>query len=85
LTLLAATEAALPLQSPAAHRVGWRFISLYVLAFMGTNLVFLAPLLVTLPLKINALVGIERAPDSLALVAGIGALVAMSGIRSSAG
>jgi MFS family permease len=78
-TVLTATEAVLALQSAAAHRVGWRFISLYVLAFMGTNLVFLAPLLVTLPLKINALVGIERAPSSLALVAGIGALVAMFG------
>jgi MFS family permease len=78
-TVLAATEAALAPQSAAARRVGWRFIALYVLAFMGTNLVFLAPLLVTLPLKINALVGIERAPSSLALVAGIGALVAMFG------
>jgi MFS family permease len=79
LTFLTATEATLPLQSTAGHRVGWRFISLYALAFMSTSLVFLAPLLVTLPLKINALVGIERAPTSLALVAGIGALVAMFG------
>jgi MFS family permease len=62
-----------------AARVGWGFISLYALAFMSTSLVFIAPLLVTLPLKINALVGIERAPASLALVAGIGALVAMVG------
>ena len=62
-----------------AARVGWGFISLYALAFMSTSLVFIAPLLVTLPLKINALVGIERAPTSLALVAGIGALVAMVG------
>src|SRR6202011_5150160 len=44
-----------------------------------TNLYFLPPLLVTLPLKINALVGIRGAPNSLALVAGIGALVAMVG------
>jgi MFS family permease len=44
---------------------------------MGTCLVFLAPLLVTLALKINSLVGIERAPTSLALVAGVGALLAM--------
>jgi MFS family permease len=74
-----ASEAALPLQPPAAARVGWGFISLYALAFMSTSLVFIAPLLVTLPLKINALVGIERAPTSLALVAGVGALVAMVG------
>src|SRR5439155_22867430 len=38
---------------------------------------FLPPLLVTLPLKINSLVGIREAPNSLALVAGIGALVSM--------
>jgi MFS family permease len=44
---------------------------------MSTNLLFLPPLLVTLPLKINTLVGIKEAPNSLALVAGIGALVSM--------
>jgi len=46
---------------------------------MSTNLLFLPPLLVTLPLKVSALVGIKQAPNSLALVAGIGALVAMLG------
>jgi MFS family permease len=79
LKLRPATEAALPLQPPAVARVGWGFISLYAMAFMSTSLVFIAPLLVTLPLKINALVGIGRAPASLALVAGVGALVAMVG------
>jgi len=74
-----AAEAALEPSSPAAHRVGWGFISLYTLAFMSTNLLFLAPVLVTLALKVDSLVGIERAPASLALVAGIGALVAMVG------
>jgi MFS family permease len=78
-TTLITHEAASPLQSPAEHRIGRRFTALYALAFMSTSLVFLAPMLVTLPLKINALVGIERAPASLALVAGIGALVAMVG------
>src|SRR3989441_3734977 len=67
------------LRVPLEPRVGWGFISLYTLAFMSTNLLFLPPLLVTLPLKINALVGIKEAPNSLALVAGIGALVAMVG------
>ena len=62
---------------PAAPRVGWGFIALYVLAYLGTILLFLAPLLVSLALKINSLVGIERAPNSLALVTGIGALLAM--------
>src|SRR6202022_983224 len=42
-------------------------------------MVFIAPLLVTLALKVNSLVGIERAPNSLALVAGTGALLAMVG------
>jgi hypothetical protein len=39
------------------HRVGWGFISLYTLAFISTSLVFLAPLLVTLALKVNSLGG----------------------------
>jgi MFS family permease len=60
-------------------RVGWGFISLYTLAYLSTSLVFIAPLLVTLALKVNSLVGIERAPNSLALVAGTGALLAMFG------
>lgn len=63
----------------APHRVGWGFISLYALAQVGTSLVFLAPLLVTLALKINSLVGIEQAPRSLGLVTGIGSLLAMVG------
>jgi MFS family permease len=75
------TAAGTPLeaQSPAAQRVGWGFTTLYTLAFMSTNLVFLAPLLVTLPLRVNSLVGIKQAPSSLALVAGIGGLVALFG------
>jgi MFS family permease len=72
-------DAALEPEAPAAHRVGWGFISLYTLAYISTSLVFIAPLLVTLALKVDSLVGIERAPDSLALVAGIGALLAMVG------
>ena len=55
------------------------FIALYALAYTSTCLVFIAPLLVTLALKIDALVGIDQAPNSLALVAGVGALVAMVG------
>src|ERR1700747_2609534 len=74
-----AAEAALEPESPAAHRVGWGFIALYTLAYISTSLVFIAPLLVTLALKVNSLVGIDRAPDSLALVAGIAALLAMFG------
>ena len=73
----AAETAPRPEPPPVAHRVGWGFISLYALAYIGTILLFLAPLLVSLALKINSLVGIERAPNSLALVTGIGALLAM--------
>jgi MFS family permease len=46
---------------------------------MSTSLLFVAPLLVTLPLKVNSLVGIKQAPNSLALVAGVGALLALVG------
>jgi MFS family permease len=66
-------EAALP----AVRRVGSRFILLLTLAYTGTNLLFLAPSLVTLALKVNALVGTKQAPNSLALVAAIGALLSM--------
>ncbi len=72
-------EAVVQPDAPAGHRVGWGFITLYALAYMSTSLVFLAPVLVTLALKVNSLVGIEQAPRSLALVTGIGALVAMFG------
>src|SRR5664280_3310399 len=72
-----AAEAALESESPAGHRVGWGFISLYTLAFMSTSLLFIAPLLVTLALKVNSLVGIKQAPGSLSLVAGIGALLSI--------
>jgi MFS family permease len=59
------------------RRVGWGFIALYALAVTSTSLVFLAPVLVTLPLKIASLVGIDQAPSSLALVAALGALLAI--------
>jgi MFS family permease len=72
-----AAEAELNVESPAAHRVGWGFIALYTLAYMGATLQLLAPLLVTLALKINTLVGSDQAPSSLALVTGIGSLLAM--------
>lgn len=71
--------AAVEPESPAVHRVGRGFIALYALAYLGTTLVLIAPLLVTLALKVNSLVGIQRAPGSLALVTGIGALLAMVG------
>jgi len=72
-----ADDAALVLEATPVRRVGWGFISLYTAAYMGTCLLFLAPVLVTLALKVNSLVGIEQAPKSLALVTGIGALLSL--------
>jgi MFS family permease len=68
-----------PSESPVVARVGRPFIALYTLAYGSTCLVLIAPLLVTLALKVNALVGTERAPSRLALVTGVGAVVAMLG------
>jgi hypothetical protein len=59
------------------ERVGWGFMGLCAAAYMGAVLLFLAPLLVSLSLKVNSFVGIAHAPTSLALVAGVGALLAM--------
>jgi MFS family permease len=75
-----ATDATAPGQESrrtAARTVSPRFIALYTLAYMSTCLLFLAPLLVSLALKVNSLVGLEKAPDGLALVAGVGAAVAV--------
>jgi MFS family permease len=58
-------------------RAGSGFIGLYMLAYTGTSLLFLAPLLVSLALKVDALVGIDAAPSRLALVTSIGALLSM--------
>ena len=57
--------------------MGWGFITLYALSYTGGSLLFLAPLLVSLAVKVNDLVGIEAAPRSLALVTGVGALLAL--------
>jgi hypothetical protein len=57
--------------------VGLGFVLMYALAYIGTILLFLAPLLVSLSLKVNALVGTDRGPNNLSLVAGAGALLAM--------
>ena len=53
------------------------FIALYAAAYLATSLVFIAPLLVTLALKVNSLVGTDRAAASLSLVAASGSLVAL--------
>jgi MFS family permease len=58
-------------------RVGRRFITLYALSYAGGSLLFLGPLLVSLALKVNELVGIDDAPKNLALVTGVGSLLAI--------
>lgn len=62
-----------------SHRVGAGFIALYALAFVSTSLVLISPLLVTLALKINSLVGTTEAPKALSLVTGVGSVVALFG------
>jgi MFS family permease len=60
-----------------ADAVGWRFVALYAAAYMSTSLVFIAPLLVTLALKVDSLVPARAAPGRLALVVGVGAVVSL--------
>ena len=57
--------------------VGWGFIALYAASYTGGSLLFLAPLLVSLALKVNDLVGIDAAPGNLAMVTGVGSLLAI--------
>jgi MFS family permease len=69
-----AADASVPAEE---ERVGWGFVLLYMLAYTGTSLLFLAPLLVSLALKVNDLVGIDAAPGRLALVTSVSSLLAM--------
>jgi MFS family permease len=61
----------------APARVGWGFIALYAVSYTGGSLLFLAPLLVSLALKVSDLVGIDAAPRNLAMVTGVGSLLAI--------
>lgn len=64
-------------QADASSRVGWGFLGLFAVSYTGGSLLFLAPLLVSLALKVNGLVGIEAAPRNLALVTGVGSLLSI--------
>lgn len=65
-----------PRRGPAAPApVTASFVSSYALAYMSVALMLIAPLLVTLALKIRSLVGTEQAPASLALVTSVGGLL----------
>lgn len=63
----------------APDHVGRWFVARYWLANLSVSLLFLAPALVTLALKVGDLVDSSQAPRSLSLVTGIGAIVAMVG------
>ncbi|TGN65373.1 MFS transporter [Nocardioides eburneiflavus] len=70
-------DRALGTDSAQPSRVGWGFIALYALSYTGGSLLFLAPLLVSLALKVRDLVGADAAPGNLALVAGTGSLLSI--------
>lgn len=59
--------------------MGWGFVATYALAYMSVALMLIAPLLVTLALKIRSLVEADQAPESLALVTGVGGLLSLVG------
>ena len=65
------------LAPPDPTLVGRRFVALYAASYAGGSLLFLGPLLVSLALKVNDLVGIQDAPKNLALVTGVGSLLAI--------
>jgi MFS family permease len=66
-----------PIAPRGSAPVGRRFVSLYALSFGGATLMMIAPLLVSLALKVNSLVGLDQAPKNLALVTGVGSLLAL--------
>jgi MFS family permease len=66
-------------QPGVVQPVGWGFVTWYAAAYVAAILLLISPLLVTLALKVVALVGTDRAPANLSLVAGTGALLAMVG------
>lgn len=59
-------------------RVGWGFITLHALAYTGTWLALLTPVLVTIALKVRQLAP-DSAASSLSLVLGLGAFFALLG------
>lgn len=66
------------LAEPPAKRVRWGFIVIYALAYAGTWLALLTPVLVTIALKVRQL-SPQHATATLSLVLGIGAFFALIG------
>ena len=64
--------------APPAARVGWGFVTVYALAYAGTWLALLTPVLVTIALQVRRITPHE-ATENLSLVLGVGALFALFG------
>ena len=61
----------------ALRTVGPGFVAAYAVALASTTLMLIAPLLVSLALKVEDLVGKDSAPSTLSLVVGVGGFVAL--------
>ena len=64
--------------APHARRVGWSFIAIYGMAYMGLWMALLPPILVGLAMRVRAIAPAHEA-GSLSLVVGVGALLALFG------
>src|SRR5215207_2621610 len=65
--------------SAGPTRVGWPFLLLLFMAFTGVWIPLLAPILVTLSLRVNELVGPEQAGAALGAIAAPAGLAALLG------
>lgn len=59
--------------------VGPRFVVFYAVAYTALWMALLAPVVVTLALRVEELVGTDEGPATLSLVLGVGALMALLG------
>ncbi|WP_350015402.1 MFS transporter [Rhodanobacter sp. IGA1.0] len=64
--------------APPACRVGWPFIAIYGMAYMGLWMALLPPILVGLAMRVSEIAP-AHATASLSLVVGVGALIALFG------
>lgn len=64
--------------APPVRRVGWPFIAIYGMAYMGLWMALLPPILVGLAMRVSAIAP-AHATGSLSLVVGMGALIALFG------
>lgn len=75
----AASESVAQVGQAGIKRVGPGFITVYALAYVAMWMALLAPVIVTLALRVQELVGPDAAPASQSLVLGVGALLALFG------